>query len=135
MSGQNQEALALPVRHLILDRREYLLLLNACDVVLTMSTIIEGWNRTAHEAMLCRTPVIGSGIGGMKELLQGGGQVIKTDFRGLSETIMNVLKNKAQYEQRGYEYASQFDINYFRREWQTVIQDAKLNATDSVRPK
>jgi len=135
MSGPKNEHLSLPIYHLFLNRREYLLLLSACDVVLTMSTMIEGWNRTAHEAMLCGTPVIGSGVGGMKELLEGGGQVVKVGCSGLSDTIMNVLRCQDQYGRSGYKYASQFNLDYFNNEWQTLIQEINLDLNKSMMPK
>ena len=57
-----------------LSFQEYLILLKASTVVLTMSLFKEGWCRVAHEALLLGTPVIGSGAGGMTEVLaQGGG--------------------------------------------------------------
>ena len=46
------------------------MLLQAASVAVTMSKFNEGWCRTAHEAMLCKTPVVGSGMGGMGELLE-----------------------------------------------------------------
>ena len=51
-----------PATNLRLDDRDYLRLLKASSVVVAMSKFREGWNRTAHEAMLCRTPVVGSGL-------------------------------------------------------------------------
>ena len=62
----------IPVVNLSLNYKEYLCLLKASSVVVTMSKFKEGWCLTAHEAMLCKTPVIGSGKGGMRELLEGG---------------------------------------------------------------
>ena len=58
-----------------------------------MSKFLEGWNRTAHEAMLCRTPVIGSGTGGMRELLLGGQQIICEDIKTLPEIVDYAIKN------------------------------------------
>ena len=81
----------LPILNLNLDYRDYLLLLKSSSVVITMSKFKEGWNRTAHEAMLCKTPVIGSGLGGMKELLEGGNQIICENFSDLKERVSYVL--------------------------------------------
>ena len=77
----------IPTLNLNLDDHDYLLLLRSSSVVITMSKFMEGWNRTAHEAMLCKTPVIGSGLGGMKELLEGGKQIICDDFEDLKEKV------------------------------------------------
>ena len=66
---------------------DYLKLLKASWVVLTMSKFKEGWCRTAHEAMLLKTPVIGSGTGGMRELLENGKQIVCPEFDNLREKV------------------------------------------------
>ncbi len=81
----------LPVRNFTLSYSEYILLLSACDVIITMSKFLEGWNRVAHEAMLCKTPVIGSGTGGMRELLEGGGQIICDKIQDIPEHLNYAL--------------------------------------------
>lgn len=121
MTGRRKEV-DLPALWFNLERRDYLRLLCACDVVITMSRLLEGWNRVAHEALLCRTPVIGSGIGGMHELLTEAGQVILPDAVGLPEAVRGVLEQRAQYEQRGYAFVEQFDTAYFARAWQALTQ-------------
>ena len=75
------KAVDIPATNFNGSYREYLMLLKASEVAITMSKFKEGWCMTAHEAMLCKTPVIGSGKGGMKELLERGGQIICTDFK------------------------------------------------------
>jgi glycosyltransferase involved in cell wall biosynthesis len=122
MSGPKNNKLSLPVHHLYLERQDYLCLLRACDLVLTMSTMMEGWNRTAHEAMLCKTPVIGTGIGGMKELLTEGRQVIQPNYQGLTDTVLSVLENKEQLAQDGFKYVKQFNLDYFNTEWLEFIK-------------
>ncbi|GAI24374.1 unnamed protein product, partial [marine sediment metagenome] len=57
----------IPALNLDLEYRDYLRLLKTSSIVVAMSRFKEGWCITAHEAMLCKTPVIGSGLGGMKE--------------------------------------------------------------------
>ena len=122
MSGPKDHTLSLPVHHLDLNRKDYLRVLKASDLVLTMSTMMEGWNRTAHEAMLCKTPVIGTGIGGMKELLTEGQQIIQPQFQGLTDTIVSALQNKEQLAQDGFKYVQQFDMDYFNTEWQQFMK-------------
>ena len=56
------------------------MLLSCCDIVISFSEFPEGWNRVAHEALLTKTPVIGSGQGGMNELLNKSGQIICRDI-------------------------------------------------------
>ncbi len=115
----------IPSIHLKLPRREYLKLLHVSDVAITMSKFKEGWNITAHEAMLSKTPVIGSGTGGMRELLRGGGQIICRDFSKLPEMVEYALDNKKRLARKGYKYASQkkFTIEHFEKKWIEIITD------------
>jgi glycosyltransferase involved in cell wall biosynthesis len=106
----------IPALNLNLDYRDYLLLLKTSSVVITMSKFKEGWNRTAHEAMLCKTPVIGSGLGGMKELLEGGKQIVCDDFRDLKEHVLYALDHP-EIGEAGLEFAKQFTVKRFHDEW------------------
>lgn len=121
MSGPSNQAAGLPVHYLHLERPEYLQMLHACHVVICMSRMREGWNRIAHEAMLCRVPVIGNGTGGMLELLQGGNQPIVKDYDLLPATIQNVLQHRKEYAGAGYDYVSQFNLEYFKNQWTAAI--------------
>jgi glycosyltransferase involved in cell wall biosynthesis len=111
----------IPASNLNLDYRDYLLLLRSSSVVITMSKFMEGWNRTAHEAMLCKTPVIGSGLGGMKELLEGGNQIICEDFDALKDRVLYALKHP-ELGEPGYAFAKQFTLKKFTEEWLGVIE-------------
>ncbi|MEK7124201.1 MAG: glycosyltransferase family 4 protein [Patescibacteria group bacterium] len=116
----------LPAPHFDLSYRDYLKLLTASSVVITMSTFKEGWCRTAHEAMLCRTPVIGSGLGGMKELLEGGNQIICTDFPNLKSEVDNLLNNPQKREdlgKKGYDFVKQFTLEKFGEDWRNTIKN------------
>ena len=123
MSGMENRAADLPVKFLNLKRSDYITLLNAADVVVTMSKLTEGWNRIAHEALLCKTPVIGSGTGGMQELLQKAGQGIIIDPSQLTAAVQTAIANKNTLGTTGYSYASQFDQSYFEREWIQTLTD------------
>jgi glycosyltransferase involved in cell wall biosynthesis len=111
----------IPALNLNLNYRDYRLLLRAASVVITMSKFKEGWNRTAHEAMLCKTPVIGSGLGGMRELLEGGDQIICGDFEFLKENVSFALDHP-ELGERGYEFAKQFTVERFNADWLDVIK-------------
>jgi len=111
----------LPALNLSLDDRDYLLLLRSSSLVITMSKFKEGWNRTAHEAMLCKTPVIGSGLGGMRELLEGGGQVVCGDFDALKEKVNYVLAHP-ELGEKGYDFAREFTVKRFNDEWLNLIE-------------
>lgn len=112
--------------HLQLSHRDYLKLLKASDIVLTMSLFNEGWCRTAHEAMLLGRPVIGSGKGGMRELLEGGGQFICEDFKDLKKYVERILSSKDLQEElsrNGKIFASQFTNEKFNNSWLELISE------------
>lgn len=108
------------VRCTYFERREYLRLLKAATLVVTMSQFAEGWCRTAHEAMLCQTPVLGSGRGGMRELLEPGGQTICESFNALRAAVEDLLAHEAKREhlgRRGCDFARQFSYDKFQAAW------------------
>lgn len=119
-SGYSDTTLPIPTFYLKYD--DYILLLASSDVVLTMSESQEGWNRTAHEAMLCRTPVVGSGIGGMKELLEGGEQLICDHNSKLSEYVEYAITHRNVLGARGYSFASKFTKERFERAWLSLCE-------------
>jgi glycosyltransferase involved in cell wall biosynthesis len=119
-----QEQVKIPALNFNLDYKGYLKLLKASSVVLTMSKFKEGWCRTAHEAMLLKTPVIGSGAGGMTELLTGGGQIICSDFKNLREKVEYLLKNpeiRKNMGEKGFDFAMDFSIEKTKENWLELI--------------
>lgn len=100
---------------------EFLVFLSMCNVVLAMSTMIEGWNRIAHEALLVKTPVIGSGSGGMKELLINAQQKVVSNLKELEVEIDDCIINSAELGEKGYQYVSQFNMSYFKKKWFGLI--------------
>jgi len=119
----------LPIPNLDLNFREYLTLLKASSVVLTMSLFLEGWNITAHEAMLCGTPVVGSGSGGMRELLEGGDQIICEDFSSLRIAIKRALDYNITIGKRGKNYAKRLNHKRFKSKWLRLVHNILLNHT------
>jgi glycosyltransferase involved in cell wall biosynthesis len=83
--------------------------------------MIEGWNRIAHEALLSGTPVVGSGTGGMHELLENAGQPEVQSPEELVAAVETVLKDRRTYAEKGYDYIRQFDLAYFERRWKAVV--------------
>ena len=122
MTGGTNKAADLPVKFLSLEQDEYKMMIASCSVVLTMSSMMEGWNRVAHEAMLSKVPVIGTGSGGMRELLEGGKQLITTDYSALPSLLANCIENRVEQGANGYAYVSQFDDAYFKKEWLALFQ-------------
>ena len=88
-----------------------------------MSKVEEGWCRVAHEAMLCKTPVIGSGAGGMKELLEEGKQILCEDLADLPTLLEKTLSNSETYSSNGFSFVSQFDENYFSTKWKSLLRN------------
>lgn len=115
----------IPALNLELGYRDYLRLLKASSVVVTMSLFKEGWCRTAHEAMLCKTPVVGSGLGGMTELLEGGQQLICKDFDELESMVVSAMEQANELGEKGYEYGCQFTMGRFQESWVKVIEELK----------
>ena len=121
-SGTRQ--IQISARNFDLSYREYLLLLRVSSIVITMSTFKEGWCRTAHEAMLLKRPVIGSGKGGMRELLEGGKQIICEDFDNLRERVVYLLEHPeeaVEMGRKGYQFAAKFRIEEFQRSWRELV--------------
>lgn len=122
-SGRQQ--VKIPALNLNLKYRDYLKLLKASSVAVTMSKINEGWSMTTHEAMLLKTPVIGSGFGGMGELLEGGKQIICPYFKSLKKEVEYLLKHHDKREEMGedgHSYAEQFTLEKFQNDWLNLIK-------------
>ena len=116
----------IPAINLNLEYKDYLKLLSASSLVITMSKFKEGWCRTAHEAMLLRTPVIGSGSGGMKELLEGGKQADCQDcslLREKVEYLLNHPEKRKKVAEEGYNYAKEFTLEKFDKDWLNLIKN------------
>ena len=67
--------------------------------------------------------MIGSGTGGMQELLEKSRQIIIKDLTALNDAIQDCLKNGSQNIDEGYQYAIQFDLDYFKSSWNTLIEE------------
>ncbi len=111
----------LPVMNLELNYRNYLNLLKASSAVVALSKFQEGWNRTAHEAMLCGTPVVGFDKGGMKELLESGGQVTCRNSSQIKEKVLYCLEHP-EIGEKGREFAKNYSQDKFAREWLELVR-------------
>ena len=118
-----EEKVKIPAMNLNLYYKEYLTLLKASSVVVAMSKFKEGWNRTTHEAMLCKTPVIGSGLGGMRELLEGGKQIICGDVSKLNYLVDVAIENQKELGEKGYEFAKGFTIERFEKGLENLLNN------------
>lgn len=116
------KTLDLPVKHLELSFEEYILLLQVADVSVLMSQIKEGWNRVAHESLLCKTPVVGTGFGGMGELLIKSQQTICQDFTELAEKVSEILMRKQKVTDEALAYVYSFTQEKFENSWKEVLE-------------
>lgn len=112
----------LPAKNFDLPYRDYLKLLKSSSVVLAMSKVKEGWCRSAHEAMLLKVPVIGLGLGGQRELLEGGKQIICPNFSGLKEKVEYVLEHP-EIGEDGFNFAKNFTKEKFKNDWLNLIRE------------
>lgn len=113
--------------NLDLPYEDYLRLLAAATLSINLSKIPEGWSRVTHESMLMRTPVIGSGVAGMRELLEDGRQIICTDPSDLPKLVRDLLANPERMQQMasdGRTYAERFTTEKFKQDWLTVLDRA-----------
>ncbi len=123
-----KQMVKIPAKNLEIEYRDYLKLLKASSIVITMSKFKEGWCRTAHEAMLLKRPVIGSGKGGMRELLEGGKQIICEDFKNLKEKVEYLLNHpeiRMKMGEDGFNFAQQFTLEKFKKNWLELINKIK----------
>ena len=61
----------------------------------------------------------------MKELLEGGGQIICKDFSTLKEKVGYLLQNPEEREklgEKGFDFVKKFDQEYFKKEWISLLE-------------
>jgi glycosyltransferase involved in cell wall biosynthesis len=118
--------------HLDLNFREYSSLLHLSNVTLLLPRFFEGWSRIAHESVICGTPVIGNGAGGMRELLEKTHQYIldethPAEILGLIEEITASAK---RVEKEDSLYAMTFNLKYFGDKWEKLVKDLVSKSKD-----
>ncbi len=111
--------------HLDLDFNDYTSLLHFCSLTLLMPRFSEGWSRIAHESLICGTPVIGNGKGGMRELLEKSNQIIIDDnqHEEIRCAIREITAVAKRVNQEDSLYAKKFDLKYFGDRWETLIKN------------
>lgn len=110
--------------NLDLPYEDYLRLLAAATLSINLSKIPEGWSRVTHESMLMGTPVIGSGVAGMRELLEDGQQIICTNPSELPDLVRGLLANSTKMQQLsadGRAYAESFTVQKFQKDWLDAV--------------
>ncbi|MDX5987412.1 MULTISPECIES: glycosyltransferase family 4 protein [Haloferax] len=113
----------LPVEHLNPDYEGYLRILAAADVVVSMSQFDEGWGLFVHEALLAGTPVVGTGRGGMSELLNGGDQIVCEEFSDLKSSVRKALDMKESLGKSGHQFVKQFSVERMVSGWDQIFKE------------
>jgi len=111
--------------HLDLNFNAYSSLLHFCTVTLLLPKFSEGWSRIAHESLICGTPVIGNGRGGMRELLEKTNQIISDENQPaeIHRLIKKITASAERVRQKDSLYVRQFDLKYFGQHWETLIEN------------
>jgi glycosyltransferase involved in cell wall biosynthesis len=124
----------LPCPNLELDEPGYRLLLASCDAAVALSRFREGWNRTAHEALLAGTPVVGVRAGGLGELLDGAGQLMVEGSTTLAPAVAAALDRRAELAERGRAFARAFTRQRFAAAWTALIEEEARAGHDRRSP-
>jgi len=96
---------------------DYLRLIHCSNIVCLFSSFKEGWNRIAHEAILCGKTVVGKkGTGGMEELINKTGNffiddIDINDIKKISEIVPDKSK------------IIEYNLDYFSNEWNKVLNN------------
>lgn len=100
-----------------------LLHFSCCTVLLT--EFKEGWSRIAHESILCNTPVIGNGAGGMSELLEMTKQIQLKEYEAskLHNTIQSIIQNNVRVPKENKEALLGLNMLYFKESWFNLIDN------------
>lgn len=109
--------------HLDLNFEDYCSLLYASSVTITMPQFAEGWSRIAHESLICGTPVIGNGQGGMGELLENTHQPIIQDNQPgkLITTVKDMIASGHRVTPTDCLYAKSFNLSTFGAQWEKIL--------------
>lgn len=100
---------------------EYNILLKNAKAVICMSEFKEGWCRVLHEAAIHGTPILGSGLGGMMEILEIGG-FKKTTI----DTLLNDLNIRTKEEaisRNKINLYREFTLEKFNNSWCNCINE------------
>lgn len=94
--------------------------MNVCDVVVSPSTLIEGFGRVLIEAMSLGKPVVATAIGGHLEIIKDkeDGFICRPDTESMAEAIKKALTANEEIKRKAFEKA--------RDEFSSISQFSKL---------
>jgi len=108
--------------HRELSEENYLKLLSVADVAAFLPRFNEGWTRAAHEALLCRVPVVGFDRGGLGDLLRGAGQIVCEGEDAFLACVEEALSRREELAQVGRAFAESFTVDRFTEEWRSLTR-------------
>jgi hypothetical protein len=73
-------------------------------------------------------------MGGMGELLRGGGQIVCEDPARIAESVAQAIRSRAVLGPAGQRYARTFSDERFTREWRELIVRLHAGAADGAEP-
>ena len=100
---------------------EYNILLKNAKAAICMSEFKEGWCRVLHEAAIHGTPILGSGLGGMNELLELGGFMPST-VGTLSDDLDIRIKEGSLSNDKVNSYRA-FTLERFYEAWRFCVSE------------
>lgn len=112
-------------KNLDLTFEDYINLLHFSSCTLLLTDFKEGWSRIAHESILCNTPVIGNGAGGMSELLEMTKQLQLKEYKAskLHNTIQSIIQNNVRVPKENKEALLGLNMLYFKESWFNLIEN------------
>lgn len=111
--------------NLDLTFEDYINLIYFSSCTLLLTDFKEGWSRIAHESILCNTPVIGNGSGGMSELLKMAKQIQLNEYDSskLHHTIQSIIQNNVRVPKENKEALLGLNMLYFKESWFNLIDN------------
>jgi len=110
-------------------------IMRCCDVIVLPSIHPESCPRTVLEAMACGKPVVGTMLGGTKELIENNlsGKLVKPgDAQSLAEGILSFLQDDRIRERDGLYARKQTEIYYSAEKHCEEIQKVLLPLTNQA---
>ena len=98
---------------------EYNHLLKNARLAVAMSTFKEGWCRVLHESAIHGTPILGSGLGGMRELLNIS-SVRPSSFESLKNDVIEKLSQPKLPDEIIQKFSG-YTSEKFKRKWFELI--------------
>lgn len=118
-TDKNTKAADNKIKILSASFSEYNHLLKNARIAVAMSTFREGWCRVLHEAAIHGTPILGSGSGGMRELLKLS-SVHPSSFESLKSDVVEKLSQPRLSDEITSKFCD-YTAENFKEKWFDLI--------------